>query len=320
MYLCKSCNKYFSVKVDYSQDVNPRFLLNDHLDGISFRKLSIKYSLSKSSIQRIVFSELRKLPNNNKYTHKTCNKFSEILVVDAKYVNVKGYEKGCAFIWGVDYLRHDFPVILLALSESYEAWSTYFFLFRILSHHYKLVISDQHKSIELAIRHKFPNSKHQWCYNHYKENIRRNLLVRSEDKYKPFMESIKTLFLLKRTDEDFNTRLFKIFNLYKDDPIALSVVIQIEKDLDKLRAFKGISNAPVTTNIIESFNSHLESRLKSIHKFESFKHAELWLNGYILKRRHTKFTSCKGKFTPFNGKSPIDFTKKKDAVLCAYFD
>jgi len=286
---------------------------------LSFRKLSTKYGLSKSSVQRIVFSELKKIPDNNKYTHKNCNKFSDILVVDAKYINVKGYERGCAFIWGIDYLRHDFPIIQLALSESYEAWSTFFFMFRLLSHQYKLVVSDQHKSIELAIKKNFINSKQQWCYNHYKENIRRTLLVRSEDKYKPFMDSITSLFLIKRTDEDFNRRLFGIFKYYKEDERLLSIIIQIEKDIDKLRAYKGISNAPTTSNIMECFNSHLESRLKSIHKFEDFEHAKLWLNGYVLKRRHTKYTNCKGKFVIFNGKRPIENSKKKDAVLIDVF-
>jgi transposase-like protein len=192
-------------------------------------------------------------------------------------------------------------------------------LFRLLSHQYKLVVSDQHKSIGLAIKKNFINSKQQWCYNHYKENIRRTLKVRSEDKYKPFMESIRTLFIIKRTDEDFERRLFGIFKSYKEDELALSIIIQIEKDLDKLRAYKGISQAPTTSNIMECFNSHLESRLKSLHKFEDFEHARLWLNGYVMKRRHTKFTNCKGKFVIFNGKRPIENSKKKDANLCGFF-
>ena len=69
---------------------------------------------------------------------------------------------------------------------------------------------------------------------------------------------------------------------------------------------------------MECFNSHLESRLKSIH-FEDFEHAKLWLNGYVLKRRHTRYTSCKGKFRKFNGIKPIELSKKKDAVLIDVF-
>jgi hypothetical protein len=114
-----------------------------HLDGLSYRKIENHTGISKSKVQCICSEKLEKLPDKNKFTYKYCNKFSQIFEFDAKYVNVKGYER-------------------------------------------------------------------------------------------------------------------KI-------------------------AFQGISGAPTTTNMIESFNSHLEARLKPLHRFRSFNHAKLWLNGYVLK-------------------------------------
>ena len=69
MYLCKSCGKYFSIKVVHERFKNVD-LLNDHLDGISFRKLGVKYEISKDKAYRIVLSELKALPKNNQFTHK----------------------------------------------------------------------------------------------------------------------------------------------------------------------------------------------------------------------------------------------------------
>ena|GEM_PF-6948598 len=46
-----------------------------------------------------------------------------------------------------------------------------------------------------------------------------------------------------------------------------------------------IKYLPRTTNIIESYNSHLQGRLSSIRGFENFKTANNWLNAYFLRRR-----------------------------------
>lgn len=68
--------------------------MNDHLDGISFRKLADKYGISKSHAADICYEELKKLPNNNEFTFNYCNRFSNIVIVDGKYITVKGYKYG----------------------------------------------------------------------------------------------------------------------------------------------------------------------------------------------------------------------------------
>jgi transposase-like protein len=252
------------------------------------------------------------------FSKKYCGKFGNIFIPDGKYISVKGYDRKIAFLWGVDYFKHDFPVILLSESESYEAWNRYFrFLKEIASP--QLIVCDDNTSLKMAAYYNYPKVKIQACYNHFKEGIRRNLKTRSDPRYKNFMNSIEELFLMKRTDHDFERRLFGIFKDYRDDEIAVSVLLNIEKNLKELRGFKGISNAPTTTNIIESFNSHLESRLRSIHKFESFTHARLWLNAYVLKRRYTKFTHCTGRFIALNGLSPIEISKNKSGSIPVLF-
>jgi hypothetical protein len=65
-------------------------------------------------------------------------------------------------------------------------------------------------------------------------------------------------------------------------------------------------NIPSTTNLLEGFNSQLELRLSSIRGFETVETAKNYVNAWIVKRRLTKFTDCRGKFKKLNGKSPLE--------------
>jgi len=66
-------------------------------------------------------------------------------------------------------------------------------------------------------------------------------------------------------------------------------------------------------------NSHIESRLHSLRSFQTVAHAKLWFNGYILKRRFTKYTDCRGKFKYMNGKTGVQMTKKERVTVPLYF-
>jgi hypothetical protein len=285
-------------------------LLNDHIDGISFRKLEDKYGLSKSRIQRIVYKLLKALPDSNMVTYTYCTKYSDILVPDAKYLSVKGYDRKISFLWGIDYFTHDFPVVLLAPSESFASWNKYFKMIKEL-HSYELIVCDDNRNIKDAARFWVPKVQIQSCYNHLKEGIRRLLKVRSDSTYRSFMTLIEETFSKKRSLDDFNNRLFYIFKQYRNDTKILSILTNIEKNKEELLSFRGFRHAPVTTNIIEGFNSHLDVRLDGIRKFEDFNHAKLWLNAYVLKRRTTKYKCCKGRFKSLNGYKPLQLSTSK---------
>ena len=64
-YFCKACTKYFSISPHF---FNTIALLNDHLDGLSFRKLAAKYNISKSHAWDICNEQLQRLPDNNQFT------------------------------------------------------------------------------------------------------------------------------------------------------------------------------------------------------------------------------------------------------------
>ena len=320
VFLCKKCNKYFSINTYF---IDKRLILSDHLDGLSFRKLAVKYNISKSQAWEICHEELKKLPNNNQFTFKYCNRFSKIFMFDGKYFNVADHPHDWVLLWGIDYFRHDIPVFTIAPSENYQSWAKCFSYFRILNCYPELLVCDDNINLKMAARERFPGCKIQTCYNHFKENIRRDLHVRSDTgkHYKDFMRRIESILNSsnKIANHTLNDWMFSLYKDYKQDPVCLNILTNIEKYKSELLAYRGISQAPVTTNLIEGLNGHLESRLFALRSFQTINYARLWFNGYILKRRFTKYTDCRGKFRFLKGKSGLMMSKKQGVDLPLLF-
>lgn len=264
---------------------------------------------------------LKNLPHLADITRKYCSKFSGILEVDGKYVEIKGYERKMPVIYGVDYQTHDIPTYTLSETESYQALLSFFGSLRLLNYPLQAVVCDENTNIYEAARYVYPNVITQLCQNHYKENIRRSLDLTVNISYQLFMKKVESLFSFKRSPDDFNRCAKNIFNQYKADNLCIAIMVDIDKHqplLNGWRNGKGLS-IPTTTNLIESFNSHLQGRLKTIKGFETFHHADRWLNGYFLRRRLKKFTGCKGKFRSLNGWSSLHKSKKPDVDIPPYF-
>ena len=299
--------------------IDTKRILADHLDGLSFRDLSERYDMSPMKVWRICEEELKKLPNNNEFTFQYCDRFSQVLVCDGKYFNVADQDEDWVLLWGFDYFRHDIPVITIAPSENYQTWSRFFSYFRIINNYPRLVVCYDCTTEKMAARAIFPGVKIQTCYNHFKENMKRGLRIRSDEQYRPFMHRIEGVLTGKRTDEDRNRKLFALYRDYCQDPVCVTVLTNIAKYKEELLAYRGIPQAPLTSNIIEGMNSHIEARLHSLRSFQTVAHAKLWFNGYILKRRFTKYTDCRGKFRHLNGKTGVEMTKKLKVDIPSYF-
>ncbi len=320
VFLCQSCRQYFSINTRW---LDRKSILSDHLDGLSFRALANKYHISHMTAWRICEEELKKLLNNNQFTFNFCNRFSQIFLFDGKYFNVATDEYDWVLLWGVDYLRHDIPVFTIAPSENYQSWRKFFSYFRILTVFPQLLVCDDNTNLKMAARDAFPAVKIQTCYNHFKENIRRDLRIRSEgkDQYRDFMTRIESILnsSQKLANETFNHWLFTLYRDYSHDHICLQVLTNIEKYKSELLAYRGIPQAPLTTNLIEGLNGHLEARLQKLRSFQTVEYARLWLNGYVLKRRFTKFTDCRFRFRYLRGKRGVDQTKKERVNLPLLF-
>lgn len=54
--------------------------------------LAVKYLVSKSQAWDICHEELQKLPNNNQFTYRYCERFSKAFLFDGKYFNTTDQE------------------------------------------------------------------------------------------------------------------------------------------------------------------------------------------------------------------------------------
>lgn len=119
-----------------------------------------------------------------------------------------------------------------------------------------------------------------------------------------------TEYRIKSLEKYFWPRRFKMKDQFPDEQFrAVKILLTDFKENKKylLNYLKHPHlNIPRTTNLIEGINSQLELRLSSIKGFETDETADNYMNVWILKRRFTKFTDCKGKFKKLNGKAPLE--------------
>jgi transposase-like protein len=286
----------------------------DHLNGFSFSVLGTKYLVSKMTAWRVVMSYFRKLIHNNLFTFTYCNRFSSVLVPDGKYVPIKGYSRDAVLLWGVDYFYHDFPLYFLAPSENWQSWELYFKSFDRLHHRYQIVTCDDNTALKESCKHYFPNTKIQACYNHIKEQVRRELKIRSSGQYREFFrhlsEALDTTQRIQPVERKLKLAHMLEYSLRVGNTEEVRVLLWLQNHFgEELFNYHKIPRSPLTSNIQEGFNQHLETRIRAIKGFESYEHADLWLNAYILKRRFTKYTECGYPFQRLNGKRPIDQTR-----------
>ena len=255
---------------------------------------------------RIVEEEMDHLPLSEWVTLKYSKRKGDIINVDGKFVKVRGYEKKVPFIYAIDYFKHDVPFGLLAVGESYEAYLTLFQTLKDIGYNPAVIVSDEATSLPPALERVFPRAKQQLCLTHYVENIRVLLQIRTQHTYRSFFNELTCIF---KRNVSLKHRLFVLSELketYIHDNIIQSVILDIYDKYEKLFLFEHIPNCPHSNNIIESFNSHLNGRLKTIKGFKSWRGAARWLNAWVIRRRTKPFTDCRGQFKYLNGRCSLE--------------
>lgn len=281
-----------------------------HLSGISFRQLALIHESSPATIYRRVTRELEKLPPCIDITRHYCQKFSGILLVDGKYIAVKHQERKIPVLYGVDYTTHDIPHYRLAEAENYSTCKRFFESLKLTSYTLQAVVCDDNVNIYTAAQHVFPQVAIQLCHVHFLRNMRSLLDCEQNTSHAQFFHSLCGLLIRKRSKDDFERTASLLFSQFSTDSVCSGILIEVAKKQSLLQGYLSHKGTPTTTNLIESLNSHLQARVKPLKGFESFHHADVWLNGYFLKRRLTKFTDCTGKFRRLNGKTPFSQSQK----------
>jgi mutator family transposase len=278
--------------------------------------LGDEYKLSGSEAYARVISQLNTLPDNTWLTREYSDptKFSGILVLDGKFVKVADQDQKIPFIYGIDYLTHDIPVGILAKSESHLAFTELFHLLKKCNYPLRVVVCDDRMTVKSALAKAYPHAKIQLCQNHFLENLRRILHVRTEDTYQRFFASLRDrVFLEAQTEAAITTALRYVMERYGEDKLCRMIVTEINARRDILFQYLTIPDCPRDTNLVELYNSHLQARLKSIKSFQSVPAAKRWLNAYLIRRRTKTLTDCDFKFKHLNGYPSLFWTIKKQA-------
>ena len=264
-----------------------------------------------------VVNELEQLPKNEWLTKTLCdpNRFSKILIIDGKYIKVADLTIRPPFLYAIDYLTHDIPYGNLYPAEDYQSFLDYFSKLKDLGYNPLIVVADDRAGLKQALNKVFPLCRLQLCQNHYLENIRKLLNIRSDDHYQHFFNSLRLRIFLNTKDEYSYQEAWKYVwkEHTKDNKLLQSILLDIERRKTELFNYLKIPNSPNNTNLIELYNSHLNGRLKTIKGFQTTESASHWLNAYLIRRRTKPLTDCEGKFKHLNKHSSLEFTIKKQA-------
>ena len=285
---------------------------------MGFRRLGDENNLSGSQTYARVIAEMNQLPQNSFLTQTVCDpkRFSGILILDGKYVAVKGFGQKIPFIYCIDYLTHDIPYGDLYVAEDEIAFSDFFQRLYDLGYDLRIVVADDRGGLKQALNKVFPYARLQLCHNHYLENIRRDLKVRTVKTYEHFFNSLRQHVFLEGTDEEKVTQgLIHVFYKRTEGKRRLqNIVTTIKARYDDLFNYLKVKDCPSNTNLIELYNSHLNGRLKTIKGFQDIQSARRWLNAWMIRRRTKTLTDCEGKFKYLNKHCSLEFTIKKQAL------
>ncbi len=285
---------------------------------MGFRRLGDENTLSGPQTYARVITELDQLPKNDFLTKTLCDlaHCQGILILDGKYIAVKGFERKIPFLFGIDYLTHDILHGELFFSEDEAAFSQYFQKLKDLGYNLKIVVADDRAGIKQALNKVFPYARLQLCHVHFLENIRAVLRVKTEERYRHFFNSLKLHVFTEGADEEkIDAGLEHVLrNHAQHSPKLQDIIWEVKRRREALFNYLKVKDCPNNTNLIELFNSHLNGRLKTIKGFQSFKSANRWLNAWMIRRRSKTFTDCDKKFKYLNKHCSLEFTIKKQAL------
>lgn len=317
-YQCQICKNWFHI--NHSSDrISSKELLIQHLSGISFRSLGDLHGCGAATAYRRVEKGLRELPSCIDVTRWYCQKFQGILLVDGKYIKVKRYDRKIPVLYGVDYKTHDIPHYRLTRAEDYLNCKRFFESLKLTDYALQAIVCDDNSNIYNAAKYVFPNVVVQLCHVHFLRNVKALLDLESNDYHQLFLALLSRLLGEKRSKDDFEKKASNLLKQFSNDEVCSGILIELARKQTFLQGYLQLKGTPTTTNLIESLNSHLEARVKPLKGFESFKHANLWLNGYFLRRRNKKFTDCSRKFKRLNGKTSLEIVKKSGIDLPTFF-
>ncbi len=166
------------------------------------------------------------MPNNNHISEIVCKKFCHVLLVDGKYVHIKGYDKKIPLLWGIDYASHDIIIHQLEPSENYQADLNFFRQLKQMNYPLDCLVCDESESLMFAAQYHYRKVKIPLCLNHVKEGVRRTLQSRTNPISKHFVKQIEYLFRQKSVYQ-YSKYARKLMQEHGDNLVYQNMMLQI---------------------------------------------------------------------------------------------
>lgn len=186
------------------------------------------------------------------------------------------------------------------------AFVSFFAKLKEIGYSLRAVVADDRKGLKPALLRVFPHARLQLCHVHYLENIRGLLSIRTEEEYREFFYVLRRVFRKARSQDQVFQELR--FIQTKNNSMLQNILADVRNRVSELFAFRQIQDCPNSTNLIESYNSHLQGRLKTIKGFQGFVSAKKWLNAWVIRRRTKTLTDCRRLFRHLNGLASLQMT------------
>ena len=263
--------------------------------------------------------EIGTLPANDILSKRYAVHYSGVLLIDGKYVRVRGFRRKIPFIYCIDYETHDIPCGILAHAESEASFSDLLKLLEEIGYPLSCAVGDDSDALKRALSSRFPRALFQLCRTHYLENVRSVLRIRSDGTHHPFFASFVRVFE-RGHSRAARMRMLSALRDMSAEPIHTALIHDVYNRYDELFAHERFGGrAPHSNNLIEAFNSHLNGRLKTIKGFTSPETARGWLNAWMIRRRTKPFTDCERPFKHLNGVCSIEKTMRSGTTLKEIF-
>lgn len=307
-------------------------ITRESLERASMRALARRYKKTKKTIMRMIHEVTRHLPDNCFIQKKFLPQWSGILVFDGKVVRV--YDKlstllkqsslsedelrwmhKMRFLVGVDFGTGDLPHYDLAQSESKIELVMYFNTLKDIGYPLKALVCDGNPQIPEAMRFVFGKGiVVQLCTRHFIEGLKR--LLPSEEETNDARARLEALIghiqrmIEADTIEEAHAHLqvLKAFAETVDHPCKKIFIKLFQQHKNELCAhlLHPELGLPHTSNDAENLIRQLNQRLKTWGRFFHRHYAKYYLNAWVLFRRFTPFTDCKGERRCRNGKAPLE--------------
>ena len=164
--------------------------------GVSYQLISFLLGISKSTVNKYVYSE----PNFNQLLLSSIEKYSGKICVDEKYIKLNGKTQ---FIFSIVDNTRGIPLLVGHFEQkTAESWRAFLTIFKKHYGNPKLFISDGCQSLASARKSIFPNVPFQYCKFHKMRNFIKKLYENEKDplKINSIIKKLKQVFSRKTTD------------------------------------------------------------------------------------------------------------------------